>query len=64
MRYKDIKENKNIVLGVDNKVAKKLIDTIPKRYKMAYTFWSLIILVSIIYFIYLSITWIWWAGLI
>lgn len=53
-----------IAAGIDNSIAMRLIDRLPRRYQAAHTFWSWVWMLSIPGFIAVAILVKWWVGLL
>jgi hypothetical protein len=62
--YVRLRHEGKVCAGIENSVALKLIDYLPKRYRVANTFWSWVWILSIPGFICVSIFWKWWVGLL
>jgi len=59
-----LRKARKIKEGIENQVALKLVDYLPKRYQYAHIFWSWIWMLSIPGFILVSIFVKWWIGLL
>jgi len=67
LKYEEFKINRangTIIAGIDNSIAMRLIDRLPKKYQYAHLFWSWVWMLSIFGFIAVSIFYKWWLGIL
>lgn len=60
----ELRKQGKVSAGIDNSTALQLIDSLPRRYQSAHTFWSWVWMLSIPAFICVAIFIKWWAGLL
>ena len=67
MTYAEFVERRKqgaVVAGIDRSTAFKLVDYLPKRYQATVTFWSWVWMLSVPFFILVSVFVNWWVGLL
>lgn len=62
--FKLLRSEGKVAAGIDNSIALRLIDYLPRRYQHAHAFWSWIWILSIPAALALSIFYRWWSGLL
>ena len=60
----ELRGQNKVVAGIDNSVALRLVDRLPKRYRAAVYFWSWIWMLSVRAGILVAIFYKWWVGLL